>query len=65
MPSNDNSMTKGKCLICFNNDANAVIMECGHGGICCECVKDICYKTQQCYLCRKPINSFFKLKLSE
>ena len=39
------SFSNGVCLICFTNMANAVIMECGHGGICTECVKDLCKKT--------------------
>lgn len=31
-PTNHNS--NNKCIICFEKVSNAVLMNCGHGGIC-------------------------------
>ncbi len=25
------------CIVCYNNPPDAVLMPCGHGGICYEC----------------------------
>lgn len=33
------SLNQRDCCICFDNRPDAVIMECGHGGICYECAK--------------------------
>jgi len=47
---------KASCCICFENLANAVIMRCGHGGICYECGKGILASNmRQCHLCREPL----------
>ena len=32
------------CVICLENDSNAVILNCGHGGICHECGKRLLQK---------------------
>ena len=31
-PTNSKSTKNNKCMICFNNEPDSVIMECGHGG---------------------------------
>ena len=28
------------CIICFTNEANCVLLDCGHGGVCLECSMD-------------------------
>lgn len=43
------------CIICFDKLADAVIMGCGHGGICYECALENCKKSQECFLCRGKI----------
>ena len=44
------------CIICFEKLANAVIMNCGHGGICYDCGKSILESSLQvCHLCREPL----------
>ncbi len=30
-----------ECVICYNNPPDAVVMPCGHGGICYECSLNI------------------------
>ena len=44
-----------ECLICLENKCDAVIMNCGHGGICFECSTRLTVKKtdQKCHLCRK------------
>lgn len=44
------------CLICYDKLPDAVLMECGHGGLCYECSVDIWKKNGECYLCRQVIN---------
>lgn len=41
------------CLICYEKQPDAVLMECGHGGLCYDCAIDIWKKNGECYLCRK------------
>ena len=31
------SESQAKCIICCDNPPNAVLMICGHGGICYKC----------------------------
>ncbi len=35
------SLTQKECCICMDSKPDAVIMECGHGGICYECGKQM------------------------
>ena len=50
---------RNSCCICFDGLANAVIMNCGHGGICYDCGKSILELTKNdlrvCHLCREPL----------
>lgn len=51
------------CLICFDKNSNAVIMDCGHGGICYDCCIAMWQKNQGCYLCRKPILQVLQVEI--
>lgn len=51
------------CLICFDNESDAVIMHCGHGGVCYTCCIALWRKNQGCYLCRKPISQVLQVDL--
>ena len=42
-------------MICFDNYADSVFLECGHGGCCFSCAIDIWIKKKGCYLCRTNI----------
>lgn len=35
------------CLICCDNIADSVLMECGHGGICFHCGIALCINTYE------------------
>jgi len=43
------------CIICCENSADAVIMGCGHGGVCYKCALESCQKSDKCFMCRKKI----------
>jgi len=59
------SLTQKECCICFDSKPDAVIMECGHGGICYECGKHLLANDPHaCHLCRKTINYVLKMDLS-
>lgn len=44
-----------ECIICITKAADAVIMLCGHGGLCFDCGQILCQSkvNPRCYLCRK------------
>ena len=43
------------CLICYDAKADAVFMDCGHGGLCYDCAIDIWKNSKVCFLCRNKI----------
>ena len=45
-----------ECLICFDKKPNAVIMNCGHGGLCFECAIKHWDKSTECHICRRVIH---------
>ena len=56
---------KNSCCICFDNLADAVIMNCGHGGICYECGKSILESDLRlCHLCRDPLVFILQMDLT-
>lgn len=59
------SLTQKECCICFDSKPDAVIMECGHGGICYECGKHLlATEPNVCHLCREDITYVLKMDLS-
>eukprot|EP00347_Sterkiella_histriomuscorum_P018388 403345692 len=56
---------KKECLICLSGVADAVILKCGHGGLCFECGKRMSANKadQRCHLCRKKIKLILKIDL--
>lgn len=59
---NDLEDGDGTCWICCTAPANAVLMECGHGGICVSCATQ-CWKKKPplCPLCRSRIIMVVKI----
>jgi len=50
------------CWICLSGAREAVLLECGHGGICYECaVRCSRRRPRQCPMCRQPITSIVRL----
>ncbi|KAL4474450.1 hypothetical protein ABPG72_007849 [Tetrahymena utriculariae] len=52
------------CLVCFDNQPDSVILECGHGGLCNQCALDIWKKTGECYLCRQTISKVVQIDVN-
>lgn len=43
------------CMVCCQALSNAVVMNCGHSGICSDCASEIWKHTGICHMCREPI----------
>ncbi|CAD8111634.1 unnamed protein product [Paramecium primaurelia] len=50
-----------KCIICCDNPPNAVLMICGHGGICYKCGLEMAQKSKECFLCRQQILFIYEI----
>jgi len=49
------------CYLCCSNIADALLMGCGHGGICYECAMEIVSKSNQCMQCRQTVDEVCKI----
>mmetsp|Transcript_24207 Transcript_24207/g.31521 ORF Transcript_24207/g.31521 Transcript_24207/m.31521 type:complete len:164 (+) Transcript_24207:366-857(+) len=50
------------CYICTSSQANGVLMECGHGGLCYACGLELARKGQTCPLCRTTIAEVIQIE---
>ena len=54
------------CFICFSGPRDAVLLECGHGGLCFGCAtRCMQMRFQECPICRQPISQIVQLELTE
>ena len=52
------------CAICFTGPRDAVLLECGHGGICYTCAKRCLRKKgRECPMCRAPVEQVVQIRL--
>jgi hypothetical protein len=52
------------CFVCMDQVADAVLMECGHGGICYDCARHcITRGNQQCPVCRARIDQVIRFEV--
>ena len=58
----DQSSGERKCSICCENEANAVLMDCGHGGICINCSNALIRNGGGCHMCRAQICQILKIR---
>ena len=49
------------CYLCWANDPNALLMTCGHGGICYECAIALVNKKNECMQCREIVTEIHKI----
>lgn len=63
--NNAEAEDRSKCIVCCTKSANAVFMECGHGGICFKCGKEINNSSKECHMCRQKIKAVFKMNIKE
>ncbi len=50
------------CFICESNGANAILGDCGHGGVCCDCAVKLIEQKNECMGCRKPAKVLYKIE---
>ena len=50
------------CLLCFELKSNAVLMECGHGGLCFKCALDLFNNSRKCFICRARVTKVLHVK---
>jgi hypothetical protein len=55
----------GICTICFTEQANTVLLDCGHGGICLNCAIDSMKKNNHCLFCRAKVVQIIEINTSE
>ncbi|CAD8094910.1 unnamed protein product [Paramecium sonneborni] len=53
--------SNSKCIICCEKPSNAVLMNCGHGGICYQCAIQMAQKSKECFLCRQNIQEIYEI----
>jgi len=58
----DNNEEKDSCFVCESNEADAVVMECGHGGMCYECAMLGWQTSNKCHICRREIKSVLRVR---
>ena len=51
-----------RCIVCFDDKQDAVYLNCGHGGVCYGCAKEILKVKGECHLCRNPIKRLLKVE---
>jgi len=60
----DPSPSANMCKICYAAEADAVVMECGHGGLCMECCRQVMRSSRAqrvCPLCRSRISMLLRV----
>lgn len=48
-----------QCRICCMNNANTVLVNCGHGGVCYDCAVIAGKKKDQCFECRGQVEGIY------
>ena len=51
------------CYLCCEKKSDAILMNCGHGGVCYECVVPLIKKKNQCMQCRCLVSEIYKVDL--
>lgn len=62
-PRFDSEVPTKVCFMCDEHISDAVLMECGHGGLCHACALQLWKTSSQCHLCRSPISHVLKIEL--
>lgn len=52
------------CYVCMAAPASAILLECGHVGICLDCAVRLCATTRRCPLCRKYISRVREIEIT-
>jgi len=55
--SSENGNNNNLCCICATNDVTTVIVPCGHATYCSDCSHESIKHSNQCPICRSPVQS--------
>lgn len=50
-----------QCWVCFEGPAEAVLLQCGHAGLCLECAENLWRTRASCPMCRQTIELIARL----
>jgi hypothetical protein len=50
------------CYVCYDTDADTVLLSCGHGGLCVECAARLWRSDRRCPLCRRGVHQYVKME---
>ena len=54
-----------QCYVCMERVATAMLVDCGHAGLCMECGKKLLATHRGCPLCRAPITRVMQVDIVE
>ena len=60
-PNSNNKLAKSLCVICMDEEANAVVLPCGHLCGCESCLNTLLNSGADCPICRAHMNSIVKV----
>lgn len=50
-------VSRDSCVICYENERDALYMPCRHNMVCLRCSKQM----RECPICREPISEFIRI----
>ena len=50
-----------QCIVCMDRPADAVLLECGHSGLCVECATVLWDQARRCPLCRRGFAAVMRI----
>ncbi|CAM9328915.1 unnamed protein product, partial [Phaeothamnion confervicola] len=60
--TDDDDSLSGICFLCHDRPPDAVLLDCGHGGLCHGCGVSIASRPRpSCPICRSPITFVYQL----
>ena len=58
---NNTKQDEETCYLCYDRKPDAILMTCGHGGICYECATTLVQKKNECMECRNEVKYIVKV----
>jgi hypothetical protein len=55
----------GLCIVCWQKPRDAVLLECGHSGLCAGCAQKLYWRQRRCPLCRARIDSVWRIECED
>ena len=52
---------ESKCFVCWGREWDAILLECGHSGLCVECAVKLWDETRRCPLCRQSFTAVMRV----